>query len=46
MEYFEASAKTSDGVSNSFLSLARKLMSKRDIHSKNTGIKTPQGGFK
>jgi len=30
MEYFEASAKTADHVSSAFLSLARKLMSKRD----------------
>jgi len=30
MEHFEASAKTADCVNNAFLSLARKLMSKRD----------------
>ena len=30
MEFFEASAKTSDQVNNAFLSLARKLMTKTD----------------
>ena len=34
MEFFEASAKTADQVSQSFLTLSRKLMSKRDS---NTG---------
>ena len=41
MEFYEASAKTADQVNFAFLSLARKLMKKKDLPGPITKSITP-----